>query len=52
MLDWPLYSLDLNPIEYLWFLLKQAVYEVCPSINAILGKEAQRTKLEEVLLAA
>lgn len=32
-MDWPPYSPGLNPIEYLWFRLKELVYEVNPNIR-------------------
>ena len=37
VLEWPPYSPDLNPIEYLWFRLKQLVYEVRPDIEQVGG---------------
>lgn len=33
VMDWPPYSPDLNPIEYMWFPLKHGVYEVRPDIE-------------------
>ena len=33
VLKWSLYSLDLNPIEHLWFRLKQLIYQVNPQIE-------------------
>lgn len=32
VMDWPLYSLDLNPIENLWALLKLEVYKLYPHL--------------------
>lgn len=39
LLDWPPYSLDLNPIENLWFLFKEGVYIIEPGIENVTGGE-------------
>ena len=49
MRDWTLYNPDLKPIRHLWFLLKQAIHEICPHFDDITDKETIRTKLEELL---
>ena len=43
MLDWPPYSPDLNPIEYLWYRLKQKVYKVHPDIEQV-GGDADKVR--------
>lgn len=53
VLEWPPYSLDLNPIEHLWFPLKQGVEEVYPNIENISGgDEKVREELGEALRQA
>ena len=32
LIEWPPYSLDLNPIEAVWFLLKKQLYKLYPQI--------------------
>ena len=39
VMEWPPYSPDLNPIEYLWFHLKEGVYKVNPHIEDLAGGE-------------
>ena len=41
LMDWPLYSPELNPIEHVWFLLKEGVYMVCPDIETLSGGRAR-----------
>jgi transposase len=46
LLEWSPYSLDLNPIENLWFPLKEGVYNVNPDIETTIGGEE---RVSEVL---
>ena len=49
VLEWPPYSLDLNPIEHLWYRLKKNVYDVRPDIEEVGGGDEH---IQEVLYDA
>jgi transposase len=50
---WPLYSLDLNPIEYVWAELKKLVYKLHPELYSIKGSEnAMIEKIKVVIYEA
>jgi transposase len=40
-MDWPPYSLDLNPIEHLWWALKKIVHKLYPELDIIGRLEAE-----------
>jgi hypothetical protein len=51
--DWPPYSLDLNPIEHLWSLLKEKLYELYPDIELWRGSEEEvAERMEDALVHA
>ena len=39
VIDWPPYSLDLNPLEHVWYVLKKLVYQVNPNIDLVIGSD-------------
>ena len=49
IIDWPPYSPNLNPIEHVWYVLKQLVYQVNPDIDSVTGSD---DKVREVLCKA
>ena len=50
VMDWPPYSPDLNPIENIWALLKQKIYELRPDLiehsNIAMLSVLQETAIE------
>lgn len=49
VLKWPRYSPYLNPIEHLWFILKEMVYKVNPDIEKVTGDQEIREALGKAL---
>ena len=39
IIDWPPYSPNFNPIEHVWYVLKQLVYQVNPDIDSATGSD-------------
>jgi hypothetical protein len=52
-MNWPAYSLDLNPIKHIWWHLKTRCYEMFPEVAADKSEsEHARQRLESCLQAA
>ena len=52
VLDWPSYSPDLNPIEYIQWHLKAKVLEMFPELMDIGTREEAKLELEKALIKA
>ena len=53
LVDWPPHSPDLNPIEHVWNLLKQKLYQLFPEAETWSGShEAIQERIEDVLIAS
>lgn len=42
VMEWPPYSLDLNPIKHLWFPTKQGIFPLASTILELTGEKNQR----------
>ena len=49
-MDWPPYSPDLNPIENLWSVLKQAIYERYPELEHAIASVQTLERLIEAAM--
>ena len=50
LLDWPPYSPDLNPIEYIWWYLKAKVLELFPELKDMRAGEEAKEVLKRALI--
>ena len=52
VIDWPVHSLDLNPIEHIWIFLKQQLYRLYPDLYTLKDNELDRAEFERMVRTA
>jgi transposase len=52
VLDWPPYTLDLNPIEHVWWHLENKVLELHPELEQMGDDEGAKKAMEDALIEA
>jgi hypothetical protein len=52
LVNWPPYFLDLNPVEHVWFGLKQKVLELHSELQNIGKREQAKQALKRALIEA